>query len=146
MATITTTWTVLSFAFGSLLTSTKMTQLYNNGVMNREWIGESHINSAEQDHNHNGINSALIAGGAISPIPTGQGSFYTKIGSGIFTIADGTFQIVRTLGDTRLELFNTDTSTWVREGGTLTEGIFFVSSGHSRLVTVSSGAFFGLKY
>lgn len=147
MTTITTTWTTLSFAFGSLLTSTKMTQLYNNGVMNREWIGESHINSAEQNHSHNGINSALLAGGAISPVPLGQGSLYTQIGSGIFTVSDGLFQIVKRTGQIKLELFDTDSSSWVAELTlTMGEGLFLVSSGHSRITTPSSGAFFALKY
>lgn len=46
------------------LTTTKLNQLYNNTTHLREWLGASYTAGAEQNHNHDGLNSALLEVGA----------------------------------------------------------------------------------
>ena len=60
MTAISTSFTALSYAFGSLLTSAKMTQLMDNTTFNKEWIGASFVGGAIQDHNHDDVNSKAV--------------------------------------------------------------------------------------
>lgn len=148
MVSITTTWTAITYPFGSLLTSTKMTNLFNNVQMTREWMGETYVNSAVQDHNHNGLNSSLLPAGAISTVPTTQ--FFIGANSGqAFPLEDGVYQFVKiSAGLTvRRELFDNSVNSWYKSVANISDGVTLISSGYSRLISNTGvSSIFILKY
>ncbi len=46
------------------LTTTKLNQLYDNTEFVKQWLGQSYVGGAVQNHSHNGLDSALIPVGA----------------------------------------------------------------------------------
>lgn len=68
MAAITRTWTQLNATaldVDSPISELVMNALFDNEVHLREWLGFSFTAGAVQDHNHDGVNSALAAAASI---------------------------------------------------------------------------------
>lgn len=89
MTAITKSFTTIADAAidpDSPLTTSLMTALRDNAIHVREWLGASYVAGAVQDHNHDGLNSALIE---IGPNYARNGSFESGEGAWTFTDYSG---------------------------------------------------------
>lgn len=77
MAAPSKSFTNLTYAFGSLLTSTKMTQLMDNTTHLEEWLGDAYV--AAKDHDHDGVNSKEVV--TLGAGSVGQGELNSATGS-----------------------------------------------------------------
>lgn len=73
----TVTFTVQSFTFGQIFTSTQANALQDNGEFVKQWLGDTFVNSAIQDHNHDGLNSAGVT---VASSSVNQGGLRTTTG------------------------------------------------------------------
>ena len=76
----TVNFTVQSFSFGQVFTSTQANNLQDNGEFNKQWLGASFVSSAAQDHTHNGVDSALISVSTIPSSSVNQAALRTTTG------------------------------------------------------------------
>lgn len=80
MTAISKSWVTIADAAvdpDSPLDTTLMTGLRDDVVHLREWLGASYYAGAEQDHNHDGVNSKLVAGAMVKlASQTGSGASY----------------------------------------------------------------------
>lgn len=91
----TVNFTVQSFTFGQVFTSTQANALQDNGEFVKQWLGASFVNSASQDHVHNGLDSAFVsdvASGVIGrdELETATGQVSTT-GASNLTLPGGTY-------------------------------------------------------
>jgi len=96
------------------LTTTKLNQLFNNTTHLREWLGASYTAGAAQDHDHNGVNSALIEVGANL---LRNGSFESGSTGWTLTPYTGGTQQVQTSGAMHGKYCLAMTSTVLANGG-----------------------------
>jgi hypothetical protein len=67
MTAITVSWTQkvsTDWDPGKPITTTKLNQLYDSVEFVKQWVGHNYLAGAAQDHNHDGVNSALVPIGA----------------------------------------------------------------------------------
>lgn len=99
MTAITKSWTTIADSVidpDSPITTALMTGLRDNGTHLREWLGASFTAGAEQDHNHDGINSALVQ---VGPNLLRNGSFESAESGWTFTDYTGGSHTTETSND-----------------------------------------------
>ena len=79
----------------SPLDTTLITAIRDNLIHLEEWLGDGY--TAAKDHNHDGVSSSLIAGGAIDTTVQSDG-FQSISASGTWTPAAGVYQMARDAG------------------------------------------------
>ena len=121
------------------LTTTKLNQLYNNTQHLREWVGGSYTANAVQDHNHNGVNSALVEVGANM---LRNGSFEGSSASWTLTNYTGGTMQVQTSGAMHGKYCLAITSTVLANGGGKLESDEFMPVSPGRRYS-ASGLFSG---